>query len=154
MGLCFVTTVWSKIVVASLSLAFKTYLENFLFWWSRQFWWFNTSGFWVILKITYYICQFMQANPQRQNYSIFIWPFESGKWKEREKITKNWRSKEQKELFRWSKKHFSYLLKSFLLVNYSKIEDTSLNNSTKIVLEIQKVTGISKSCSSCFSQMN
>ena len=81
-------SVWSNIVVASLSLAFKTYLENFLFWWSRQFWWFNTSGFWVILKITYYICQFMQANSQRQNYSIFIWPFESGKWKEREKLQK------------------------------------------------------------------
>ena len=54
-----------------------------------------------------YISKFMQANLCHHklfhsHFSFWIWEV----WKGREKITKNWISREWKELFRRNKKHF------------------------------------------------
>ena len=54
-----------------------------------------------------HICRFMQVNSWHHklfhfHLSLWIWKV----WKGREKITKNWISREQKELFRWNRKHF------------------------------------------------
>ena len=55
-----------------------------------------------------YICIFMQTKSWHHKFFHFYLPFWIWKeWKGREKITKNWISREQKELFRWNKKHFS-----------------------------------------------
>ena len=53
-----------------------------------------------------YTWKFMQANSWHNKLfhfylSFWIWKV----WKGRGKITKNWISREQKELFRWNKKH-------------------------------------------------
>ena len=62
------------------------------------------SGFWHIPKIT-------SANLWKPihdiNYCTFVCPFETGKWKGREKVAKNWISWKWKELFRWNKKCIS-----------------------------------------------
>ena len=63
------------------------------------------SSFWVIPKITSgNLCKPIH---DIINNSMSICPIESGKWKGREKITKNWISWERKELLRWNKKHYS-----------------------------------------------
>ena len=55
-----------------------------------------------------YIWKFMQASSWHHNLFHFHLPFWIKKlWKGREKITKIWISREQKELFRWNKKNFS-----------------------------------------------
>ena len=63
------------------------------------------SSFWVIPKIT--SANLCMSVDDIINYSTSICPFESRNWKGSEKITKNWISREQKELFSWNKKHFS-----------------------------------------------
>ena len=62
--------------------------------------------------------------------SFWIWK----KWKERGKNRKIWISQERKELFRWSKKHFSVfegLSFGEKIKIWSKIADTSFNNEPK-----------------------
>ena len=58
------------------------------------------SGLWVNSKNS--ICKFMQGNLWHHKlfhfHLLWIWKV----WKGREKITKIWISREQKELFRWS----------------------------------------------------
>ena len=62
-------------------------------------------------------CKFMQANSWRHklfHFHLFFWIWKV--WKGRGKITKIWISQEQKELFRWNKKHFSQFLKGYHLL--------------------------------------
>ena len=71
---------------------------------SDQVWWCNLKQFLSYSKN--YICKFMQVNSWHHklfhfHLSFWIWKV----WKGREKITKNWISRERKELFRWNKKH-------------------------------------------------
>ena len=61
------------------------------------------SVFWIISKIT--STNLCKPIHDIINYSIFIYPFESGKWR-KGKITIMWISPKQKEPFRWNKKHF------------------------------------------------
>ena len=72
------------------------------------------SGFWVIPNIS----PWNSCKPFHEiiMYSFFVCPFESGNWKGRGKITKIWKSRERKELFRWNKKHLSQFLKGYYLV--------------------------------------
>ena len=56
--------------------------------------------------------------------------------------SETWISQEQKELFRWNKKHFSQFLKGYNLVrnkNLKKIEDTGLE-ITQLALTCSKLT--------------
>ena len=55
--------------------------------------------------------------------SFWIWKV----CKRREKITKNWISREEKELFRWNKKHFSEFFKG--LSFGEKLENNLIKNS-------------------------
>ena len=69
-------------------------------------WWCNIK--WFLSYSKNYICKFMHANSWHHklfhlHLSFWIWKL----WKERGKITKIWISREQKDLFRWNKKHFS-----------------------------------------------
>ena len=62
-----------------------------------------------------YTCKFMQANSWHHklfHFHLFFWIWKV--WKGRGKITKNWISQEQKELFRWNKKPFSQFLKAII----------------------------------------
>ena len=43
----------------------------------------------------------------------------------RREIQKNWISREQKEHFRWNKKHFSQFLKGYHLVKNQKFDENS-----------------------------
>ena len=65
----------------------------------------------ILLKIKYFERGLSKEDYQLIhgiiNYSTFVCPFESGKWKERETMTKNWSAQQRKELFRLNKKHFS-----------------------------------------------
>ena len=71
----------------------------------------------------------MQANScQLFQFHLIFWIWQL--WKGRGKITKKWISREQKELFRWHKKHFLKLLKWFLSVKY-KNGDTSCKGTSK-----------------------
>ena len=63
------------------------------------------SSFWIIPNIT--LTNLCKPIHDIINYSTFICPFVSGKWKGSEKFSKIWVSRERKELFRWIKKHFS-----------------------------------------------
>ena len=55
-----------------------------------------------------YIYKFMQVSWWHHNFFHFHLPFSIWKmWTGREKITKNWICREQKEFLRWNKKHFS-----------------------------------------------
>ena len=73
---------------------------------SDQIWWYNIKR-----SLNYsknYICKFMQANSWHHilfhfHLSLLVWKV----WKGRGKNTKIRISREQKELFRWNKKHFS-----------------------------------------------
>ena len=71
---------------------------------SDQVWWCNIKRFLSYSKN--YICKFMQANLWHKLFHFhlpfWIWTV----WKGREKITKNWISRERKELFQLNKKHF------------------------------------------------
>ena len=69
-----------------------------------QVWWYNTSGFLVIPKIT--SANLCKPTHDIINYSTSVCPFESGKFG-KDKITKTWISPEQKELFLWNKKKSS-----------------------------------------------
>ena len=55
---------------------------------------------------------------------MFFWIWKL--WRGREKITKIWISWEQKELFRWNQKHFSWFLKGYHLVTlwFDSMTDT------------------------------
>ena len=73
---------------------------------SDQVWWCNVKQFLSYSKN--YICKFMHVNSWHHKlfhfyFSFWIWQV----WRGREKITKNWISREWKELFRWNEKHFS-----------------------------------------------
>ena len=71
-----------------------------------QDWWCNIKRFLIIPKIT--SAKLFTPIHVIINYYTFICPFLSGKReKEWKKLRKNWISSEQKELFRWNKKHFS-----------------------------------------------
>ena len=73
---------------------------------SGQVWWCNVKPFLGYSKI--YIWKFMQASSWHHKLFHFHLPFWSKiVWKGREKITKNWISRERKELLRWNKKHLS-----------------------------------------------
>ena len=66
----------------------------------------------------------MQANSWYHklfHFDLFFWIWKV--WEGRGKITKIWISWEQKELFRWNRKHFSQFLKGYP----EKIVDTSFN---------------------------
>ena len=70
-----------------------------------------------------YICKFEQVNSWHHklfhfHLSFWIWKV----WRGSEKITKNWISRERKELFRWNKKHFSQCLKGYHLVKKQKLD--------------------------------
>ena len=73
---------------------------------SDQVWWYNIKRFLSYSKN--YICKFMQAKLWHHklfhlHLPFWIWKVSKG----REKVRKNWISRERKELFRWNKKHFS-----------------------------------------------
>ena len=72
---------------------------------SSQVWWRNAEQFLSYPKN--YIWKFMEVNSWHKLFHFYlsfrIWKV----WKGREKITKIWITQEQKELFRWNKKHFS-----------------------------------------------
>ena len=97
---------------------------------SEQVWWCNIK--WFLSYSKNYICKFMLANSWHHklfhfHLSFLIWKV----WKGRVKSTKDWISWEQKGLFRWNKKHFSYFLKGCCLVKkikiWWKLVDTSFN---------------------------
>ena len=71
---------------------------------SDQVWWCNVKQF---LSYAKNYSKFMQVNSWHHKLFYFHLSFWTwNMWKGREKITKTWISQEQKELFRWNKKHF------------------------------------------------
>ena len=86
--------------------------------WSPKSWGpsptFTPCHFWIIPKIA--SANFLQAKSWYINYSTSICPFQSGKCGKKGKITKIWISREQKEIFRWNKKHCSLFFKGYNLV--------------------------------------
>ena len=73
---------------------------------SDQAWWCNVKQFLSYSKN--YTWKFMQVNSWHHklfhfHLSFWIWKV----WKGREKVIKIWIFREQKELFKWNKKHFS-----------------------------------------------
>ena len=71
-----------------------------------QVWWCNIKRFLNYSKN--YICKIMQDNSWHHKsfhfyLSFWIWKVWKGRWKSQ----KIWICREQKELFRWNKKHFS-----------------------------------------------
>ena len=64
-----------------------------------------------------YFCKFIQINSWHHKLFHFYLSFRIWKvWKGREKIAKNWKTRERKELFRWNKKHFPLFLMGYHLV--------------------------------------
>ena len=82
-----------------------------------------------------YTCAFMQANSWHKLFhfhlTFWIWKM----WKQKGKTTKNWISRERKELFRWNKKHFSQFLKGYHLVKKNK---NLIKNSTHKLLTLNE----------------
>ena len=61
------------------------------------------------------VCKFLQANSWHHKLFYFHSAFCVRKvWKGREKMTKNWISRERKELFRWNGKNFSYFWRAII----------------------------------------
>ena len=94
-------------LVTSHYSGYKTSPEKFLYYvLSDQVWWCNIKQFLNYSKN--YICKFTQANLWHHTLFHFHLPFSIWRvWKGRKKILKIWISLEQKEPFRWNKKHFS-----------------------------------------------
>ena len=98
-GLELVISPFSSHDTSSEKLLYSLYITD-------QVWWCNVKQF--LSHFKNHICKFMQVNSWhhklfRFHLSFWIWKV----WKGRGKITKIWISQEQKELFRWNKKHFS-----------------------------------------------
>ena len=100
-------------VVTSRFSGYETRSQKFLYYvFSDQVWWCNMKRFFSYSKN--YTCKPIH---DIINYSTFICPFASGKWRnEQEKLRKIWISRERENLFRWNKKHFSQFLKGYDLV--------------------------------------
>ena len=80
-----------------------------------------------------YICKFMRTKLWHHKLCHFHLPFWIWKvWKGREKITKIWVSREQKELFRWNKKYFLQFLKAYHLMKKQKFDKKIVDTSFKI----------------------
>ena len=95
-------------LVTSRSSGYKTCSENSFISYilSDQVWWCNIKQLLTYFKN--YICKFMQTSSWHHKLfhfylSFCIWKVS----KRRKKVTKIWISHEQKELFRWNKKHWS-----------------------------------------------
>ena len=71
---------------------------------SDQVWWWNMK--WFLSYSKNYIYKFMRTNSWHHKLSHFHFSFWFWKLqKQSEKITKIWIFRQQKELFRWNKKH-------------------------------------------------
>ena len=55
---------------------------------------------------------------------------------------KIWVSQEQKELFRWNKKHFLHLFEGLLLVKHENIADITFNHSLEAINLISDQSGM------------
>ena len=76
--------------------------------------------------------KFIQANWWHHklfHFQLSFWIWEA--WKGRGKIAKIWISREQKKLFRWSKKHFSLFLKGYHL---GKNKNLTKNSRQKLYI--------------------
>ena len=88
----------------------KNFVISYLL--SDQVWWCNIK--WFLSYSKTYTCKFLQVNSWHHklfHFHLFFWIWKG--WKGRWKITKNWISREWKELLKWNKKHFSEFLKGY-----------------------------------------
>ena len=101
-------------LVTRRSSGYEKSSENFVISYilSDQVYWCNIKQ--LLSYFKNYICKFMQANSWHKLFhfhlSFCIWKV----WKGSEKITKNWISRERKELFRWNKKNFRSFWKGII----------------------------------------
>ena len=111
---------------------------------SEQVWWYNVKQFLSYSKNQIY--KFMQVDSWHHklfhfHLSFWIWKV----WKGRDKITRIWISRTQKELFRWNKEHFSVFkglsfgekIKLTQALRFSRLGD--LSSVLKLLKEVSRL---------------
>ena len=90
----------------SRSSGYKTFSQKFIYYTlSDQVWWCNVN--WFLSYYKNYTCHFMQANSWHHKLFSLLFVLLNLECEEKKgKITKNWISRERKELFIWNEKHF------------------------------------------------